>query len=222
MSIAIELAAQPGASDGLGAPPTTPIVALPPIEKLQPTLRLDPATGEPRRGGIIRVAFWLFLLASLAGAGTIALTWWRAIHMDSFPRAARLIAWTHLNPGSLPPIFIAVATMLIGVVLVAAPVMVGYLAWVARPAARWWAIGALLLTGATYVIAPPTAAGATWLSPVWGNVGWLAAPLILAGGLLLWLPPAGRTFADWAQFRTPVTPAASSGAVAYGRLEQFR
>jgi len=206
----------------LGAPPATPIVALPPIEQLQPTVRLDPVTGEPRRTAVIRVVFWLLLLASLAEAGTIALTWWRAIHMDSFGHAARLIGWAHPNPGSVPSLLIAAATMLTGVVLVAAPVLAGYLAWVGRPAARWWAIGALVLTGATYLITAPTVAGATWLAPIWGNVGWLAVPLTLAGALLLWLPVATMFFADWTTFRTPVTPVSPAGDVVYGRLEQFR
>jgi len=211
-----------GTADGLGTPPAAPIVALPPIEELQPTLRLDAATGEPVRVGTIRWAFLLLLLGSLAEVGTIGLTWWRAIHMDSFPTAARLIVWANPNPGSVPSLLVATATMLIGVVLVAGPALAGYLAWVGRSAARWWAIGTLVLTAATYVITPPTASGASWLAPIWGNVGWLAVPLTLAGAALLWLPSARRTYTDWAGFRTPAGAASHTGEIVYGRLEQFR
>jgi len=211
-----------GTSDGLGTPTVAPIVALPPIEKLQPTLRLNPTTGEPVRAGAIHWAFFLLLLAGLAQACTIGLTWWRAIHMETFPTAARLVVWAHPNPGSLPSILIAVATMLIGLVLVAAPVMAGYLAWVGRAAAPWWATGALVLTAATFVVAPPTASGSFWLAPIWGNTGWLATPLTLAGAALLWLPSARRTFADWVGFRAPTAPVHFAGGIVYGRLEQFR
>jgi len=222
VSIAVDLEATSDAADGLGTPPSTPIVALPPIEKLQPSLRLDPATGEPPRSAVVRIAFWLLLLASLAEVGTIALTWWRAIHMESFPGSARLIAWTHPNPGSIPSLLIAAATMLIGVILVAAPVLAGYLAWVGQPSAVWWAIGALVLTSATYVVTAPTSSGASWLSPLWSNLGWLAVPLTLIGAAILWLPPARRSFADWKRFRATTSPATPPADIVYGRLEQFR
>ena len=218
----VELETPAAAIDGLGTPPTTPIAALPPIEKLQPTLHLDPATGEPHRAKTIRWAFLLLLLAGLAEAATTGLTWWRAIHMDTFPTAARLIAWTNPNPGSIASILIAVATMLIGLALVITPVLTGYLAWVGQAASRWWAVAVLVLTGATFVTTPPSAAGVSWLTPTWGNVGWLAGPLVVGGAILLWLPASRCTFADWVGFRTPVAPSSPTGDVVYGRLEQFR
>ena len=221
MSTAVDFE-MPAATDGLGTPLVTPIAALPPIEELQPRLRLDPATGEPRRAATIRWAFLLLLLAGLAEAGTIGLTWWRAIHMDTFSVAARLIAWTHPNPGSIPSILIAVATMLTGLVLVAAPILTGYLAWVGQAASRWWAVAALILSAATFVVAPTTTTGASWLAPIWGNIGWLACPLILGGAALLWLPASRRSYADWVEFRAPVAPAPHTGTIMYGRLEQFR
>ena len=222
MSTTADWVGQDAATGGLGTPPATPIAALPPIEKLQPSLRLDPTSGEPYRAAAIRWAFLLFLLAGLAEAGTLGLTWWRAIHMDTFPAAAALIAWTHPNPGSIPSILIAVATMLIGLALVTAPVLTGYLAWVGQRASRWWAIAALVLSIATFVITPPAAPGASWLAPIWGNIGWLAVPLMVAGAVLIWLPDSGRTFADWAGFRRPIMPASHAGNIVYGRLEQFR
>jgi len=170
---------------------------------------------------VIRLAFWVLLLAALAEGGTIGLTWWRAIHMDSFPTAARLIAWAHPNPGSVASILIAVATMLTGLLLIAAPLVAGYLAWVGRSAATWWAVGALVLTAATFVITPPSA-GAHWLTPTWPNIGWLAVPLTLIGAALLWLPQARRTFADWVSFRAPAAPGDNPTNIVYGRLEQFR
>jgi len=217
-----EWAGPSATTDGLGTPLATPIAALPPIEKLQPSLRLDPTTGEPHRSGTIRWAFLLLLLAGLAEAGTLGLTWWRAIHMDTFPAAARLIAWTHPNPGSIPSILIAVATMLLGLALITAPVLAGYLAWVGQAASRWWAIAALALSLATFVITPPAAPGASWLAPIWGNIGWLAVPLALGGAVLTWLPASGRTFADWVGFRRAAVPASHTGSIVYGRLEQFR
>ena len=216
------LAVPDAATYGLGTPPTTPIAALPPIEKLQPTLRLDPNTGEPHRAGTIRWAFWLFLLAGLAEAGTIGLTWWRAIHMDTFATSARLIGWTNPNPGSIASILIAVATMLIGMLLIATPIVTGYLAWVGQSASRWWAVVALLLTCATFVVTPPTASRASWLAPIWANIGWLAVPLVLGGAVLTWLPGSQRTFADWVTFRKTALPASHTGKIVYGRLEQFR
>jgi len=131
-------------TDGLGTPPAKPLTALPPIEKLQPTLRLDPGTGEPSRAWVVRLVFWLLLLAALAEAGTLGLTWWRAIHMDTFPTSARLLFWTHPNPGSVPSILLAVATMVIGVVPVAAPWWRAiWPGWDGRPpvggqSARWY------------------------------------------------------------------------------------
>jgi len=202
--------------DGLGTQPATPIVALPPIEKLQPTLRLDPATAEPYRARTVQVAYAALLLAAAAQAAGLGLMWWRAIHMDTFPAAARLIQWTHPNPGSPASLAVAVAVVAIGVVLVAAPALAGYLGWVGRPQAPWWAVGALAATAVTLAITPNT-----W-AVTWANIGWLAVPLTLVGVVTLWLPASRRGLRDWQAFRQPVKPAPGTGPVAYGRLEQFR
>lgn len=204
-----------GASDGLGLPPAEPIAALPPIEKLQPTLRIDPATDEPFRASLVAAAFAVLLLAALAQAGSLALTWWRAIHMDTFGQADRLIAWVHPNPGSFASILTAVATVLIGVACVAAPVLAGYIGWTGRAAARWWAVGALVLMATTFLITPRFALD-------WSNIGWLAVPLTLAGAILLWLPATRRSLDDWAAFRRPGPAPSPPKSIVYGRLEQYR
>lgn len=205
-----------GATGGLGKPLAAPIVALPPIEKLRPSLELDPATDEPRRSPLVRVAFAVLLLAAAAAAVGLALAWWRAIHMATFPTAIRLIVWTQPEPGYPLSLIVATAMVVIGVVLVAAPTLAGYLAWVGRPAARWWVLGALALTPATLVITPQS-----W-DVAWANVGWLAVPIIIVGAVLLWLPATRARLDDWQAFRQPATPVAADGPVRYGRLEQFR
>ena len=215
MSDSVGISAGLSAGDGLGTPPADPIVALPPIEKLQPSLRVDPATDEPFRAPLVAVAFACLLLATLAEAGSLALTWWRAIHMDTFDNAARLIAWVHPAAGSFASILVAVVTMLTGLALIAAPVLAGYLGWTGRAAARWWALGAFILTAATLLVTPPFALN-------WPNIGWLAVPLTLAGAIVLWLPASRRNFADWTAFRQPGPPPSPPKAIVYGRLEQFR
>jgi len=203
-------------SGGLGRAPATPIVALPPLEKRSADVRLDPATGEPARGATIALAYAALLAAGCAAAAGLGLTWWRAIHMDTFPVSARLVEWTHPNPGSPASIGIAIAVMATGVILTAAPVLAGYLGWVGRPAARWWALAAVAVGALTLLITPN--------GPLvqWGNVGWLTVPLALIGAILVWLPASQRRLRDWQTFRAPRSPAPPGTRVAYGRLEQFR
>ena len=204
------------ASDGLGRAPRVPIVALPPIASLVPTLQLDPATDEPRRARLIGVAFACLLGAAAAQTVGVGLAWWRAIHMETFPESFRLVVWTHATPGSAASMLSAVALMVTGVVLVAAPVLAGYLGWVGRPASRWWVIGALALTAATLLVTPDN-----WHIGV-ANAGWLSVPLTVAAVVMLWRPESGRHLADWAAFRQPAPVPAVPGTVRYGRLEQFR
>jgi len=201
---------------GLGTPPATPIVALPPIRQLKPALQLDPSTDEPHRHPNIKVAYLTLILAAAAQAAGLGLTWWRAINMDSFPTSCRLIEWASPDPGSPGSIGLAVAIVAIGVVLVAAPALAGYLGWVGRPQAPWWAVGALAVTPATYLLAPSHGV------VVWGNIGWLAIPITLVGTIFLWLPQSRQSLGEWQAFRHPAPPDAPPSRVVYGRLDQFK
>ena len=202
---------------GLGQAPATPIWALPPIEALRPDLPIDPRTGEPPRALPIAFAYAALLAAAAVQAAGLALAWWRAIHMETFDVAVRLLAWAKPTPGSAASIFLSVLMMAIGVLLVAAPALAGYLAWVGRPVAPWWAVAAVVLTAATVFVTP-----ANW-AVIWGNIGWLALPLSLVGAGLLWLPRSRLALATWKRFRQPApTATGSKRSVAYGRLEQFK
>ena len=202
---------------GLGTAPATPILALPPMEAIRPELPIDPLTGEPPRALPIALAYVCLLAAAAVQATGLALAWWRAIHMTTFDTAVRLLAWSSPKPGSAASIFLSVLMMAIGVILVATPALTGYLGWVGRQAASAWAIAAVILTAATIFITPQSWAIA------WGNIGWLALPLSLAGALLLWLPRSRRTLATWERFRQPApTEPGSLRPVLYGRLEQFK
>jgi len=206
----------PTTSEGLGTPPLTPIAALPPIEVIRPALPIDPHTGEPPHGATIGVAYSLFLLAAFAQAIGLGLAWWRAIHMDTFATAIRLFQWTNPRAGSFASIALAVSFVVLGVILVAAPAMTGYLGWVGRPAASWWALGTLCLMAATFVVTPDS-----W-QVIWANTAWLAAPLTLVGVIMLWLPQSRAALRAWQSFRypSPSTPATGK-PIAYGRMEQF-
>ena len=206
------------AAEGLGTPPATPIVALPPIEQLHPGIPIDPNTGEPPHILTIGIAYALMLAAATAQAVGLGLAWWRAIHMETFSTSVRLIAWWQPTPGSAASIFLAILMMLIGVTLVAAPALTGYLGWVGRPAAAKWALGALAVTVLTALVTPPN-----W-DIIWGNIGWCAVPLTLIGALYLWTPGSHAAMQAWQAFRHPAPPVDTSptGPIAYGRLEQFR
>jgi len=207
----------PVTSEGLGTPPLTPIAALPPIEVIQPALPIDPHTGEPPHGATIGLAYGFLLLAAATQAVGLGLAWWRAIHMDTFATAIRLLQWTNPRPGSFASIALAVAFVVIGVILVAAPALSGYLGWVGRPAARWWALGALVLTAATFVVTPNN-----W-QVTWGNTSWLAVPLTLLGVIMAWLPRSRAVLSAWQSFRYPSpSTSANDQAIVYGRMEQFR
>jgi len=206
-----------GVVQGLGDPPRQPILALPPIEVVHPLLPIDARTGEPPHGLTIRLAYAFMLAAAVMQAVGLGLAWWRAIHMDTFDTAVRLLVWTKPVPGSAASIFLAVLLVAVGVVLVAAPAITGYLGWVGRPAALKWAIAALVLTVVTLVITP-----ASWVF-TWANIGWLAVPFTLVGVVLLWLPGSRRMLNNWQAFRTPVSaPPPPVRPVVYGRLEQFQ
>ena len=209
--------APPLGTDGLGTPLPVPIATLPPLEEIHPTLPIDPDTAEPPHGPTVAAAYACLLLAAGAQAFGLALAWWRAIHMTSFPTAVRLLEWVNPRPGSAASIALAVTMVVTGLILVAAPALAGYLGWVGRPAAPWWATAACLLCAATYVITP-----SHWAFN-WANTGWLAAPLCLLGAVLLWLPASRAALAAWQTFRHPaLAPGRGDRPVVYGRLEQFR
>lgn len=211
-----QFATLPGRGDGLGKPPAVPIATLPPIDVVRPELPINPRTGEPHHGATIAVAYGVFLAVGAVQALNLALVWLRAIQMSTFWDAARLLQWTNPRPGSAASILIAVAVIAIGVVLVAVPVITGYLGWVGRSAAIWWAIAAALLSLATLVTTPyPLALNLA-------NVGWLGVPLSLVGALVMWLPASRARLDVWRRFANPPSAATQSKPIIYGRLEQYR
>jgi len=189
---------------------------LPPIEDVHPFLRIDPNTGEPPRVITVALAYGLLLVAAIVQAANLGLAWWRAIHMNTFDDAARLLQWTNPVPGSVASIVLAVALIAIGVILVAAPAVSGYLGWVGRPAAPWWALGAVVLSVATLFTTPHP------LAIAWSSIGWLAMPISLAAAVLLWLPASRASLAAWQSFRNPPSTPYLQPKPVYGRLEQYR
>lgn len=203
------------AADGLGTPPVTPIMALPPMEVLSPALPIDPMTNEPPHVFPVRLAYAFLLAAAACQCFGMGMAWWHAIHMETFDRAVRLLSWTKPTPGSLASIFLVVAMMGIGSVLTAAPAAAGYLGWVGRPVAPKLAVVALVLCVLLYLVTPPN-----WASIA--TVAWLAVPLTLAGTSLLWLPASRRSLDAWQTFRNPAPVRTPERPIVYGRLEHFR
>jgi len=207
----------PGVDSGLGIPPSKAIVSLPPLEAIPSALPIDPKTGEPQRHFVIALAYGLLLLAAACQSAGLGLAWWRAIDMKTFPTAIRLLEWTKPVAGSPASIFLAVAMTAIGVMLVAAPAITGYLGWVGRPAAGYWALAALGLAALTLLISPSP------LKVNWANIGWLAIPLTALGCLLIWLPAAQKSLGYWQAWRQPqMTPPVERQPIRYGRLEQYQ
>jgi len=207
----------PGGNLGLGIPPATVIASLPPLEELASALPIDPKTGEPSRHFSIPLAYLLFLLAAVCQLAGLGLAWWRAIHMETFATAIRLLQWTNPTPGSLASIGLSIAMTVIGAVLIATPALSGYLSWVGQPAAGWWAIAAFVLTPLTLLISP------TPMAFNWNNIGWLAVPLIVGGAILILLPPAQRSLTNWQVFRQQSSVSMTANQpIRYGRLEQYQ
>lgn len=206
-----------GDSSGIGVPPAVPIVALPPIPTATAALSIDPKTGEPPHVPTVRAAYGLFLVAAAAQVVSLALAWLRAISMSTFDDATRPLQWVYPRPGGVASIVLAVALVVVGVLLVATPVLTGYLAWVGHKAAIWWGLATFVLSWATlFTTAYPIAVNLA-------NVGWLAVPFSLVGAALLWLPASRAGLDAWHRFRHPAPPVpAVRRPIAYGRLEQYR
>jgi len=177
---------------------------------------IDPTTGEPPHGLTVTLAYAFLLCASAVQAANLGLAWWRAIHMDTFADATRLLQWTNPRPGSVASIALAVALVTIGVILVASPALSGYLGWVGRPQAPWWALGAVALSSATLVATPRP------LAVTWANIGWVGLPLVLVGAILLWLPASRAALGTWQAFRQQTLTPRGPENPAYGRLEHYR
>jgi|GEM_PF-1758964 len=213
---------------GLGTQPEGHIAVLPPIDQLDLGPRLSPRTGEPERPALLTASLALFYAAAAVAAVTLAFAWWHAIHMGTFPHAARVIEW--LAPrddhaqyaGTWRSVLAAVLMMITGVITVAAPWLQAFNAFQGR---RWTRIFGLVCV--------PISALALLLTtghPTFTHLGqwltwfpWLAVPLCLVGAGLLWLPSLQRFFADFEYVRRPDlgTPPPTSG-IQYGPLDRYR
>ena len=213
---------------GLGAPPPHRIAVLPPVEQLDLGPRLSARTGEPVRPRLLWVALGCFYLAAGVSAVTLAAVWWRAIHMTTWDHAARIIELLDPRPGKdiyaggWESILAAVLMVAIGAITVAAPWLAAFNAWGGE---RWTRVFGLVCAGiaglAWFVTTgrPTFSPWSQWLT--W--VPWLAVPACLAGGILLWLAPVTRFFADVSYVRHPAAPPSpATSGIAYGPLERYR
>jgi len=215
---------------GLGTATAERIAVLPPIEQLDLSPKLSPRTGEPERPVWLVVALGFLYAAALVGAVTLAMTWWRAIHMPTFDHAARIIELldprtdpaTQRYAGTWPSILAAILLVATGVIVTAAPWLAAFNAWEGRRWARVFGVVCVPISGLAWFLTtgrPTFAPPAQWLT--W--VPWLALPLCLIGAALLWAPPVGRFFADFIRVRAGVRPAAPpTKDVAYGPLDRYR
>lgn len=184
----------------------TEIGTLPPLEAIQAGLPVDPTTGEPRRPVLAAVAMVCYGLAALSSAIGLALAWWGSIHVRTFGRATRLMAWTDPRPGSLASVLLAAAMMAIGAAMVAMPAILAVNTWLGRRWVRWGAIGGL---------------AAAALALMMNDVSWLALPFSLAAGVVVWTPPVRSWLQLWATVRSqPDVERFESRPVHYGRIAE--
>lgn len=163
-----------------------PIGTLPPLAQVQAEAGIDPATGLPRHVGVAVAATVCFAVSALASGVALVLAWWGSIHMETFPTATRLVAWTRPRPGSLESVLLVTALAVAGLVMVGLPGLLAVNTWLGRGWVRWGALGGLA--------ASALAALFTWQA-------WLGAPFSLAGLVLVWTPAARRWFATWRRVR---------------------
>lgn len=193
--------------DGLGTPPARPILTLPPLDELGPRIRISPNTGQPRRHPVMVAANVFLYGAAAVNAASLITAWWRAIHIEHFPTATRLIELINPRPGSLASIITVVGMVAIGLVMVTVPALAAFNSWNGH---RWSRIAALL----------SIAVGA--LAWFMNDLAWWSIPPAAIGALLLWLPPVGQYFTQWELFRGPESPPApTQTAVVYGPLPRY-
>lgn len=195
-------------AQGLGRPPASPIVTLPPEEVEETGIPISPSTGQPHRHPVMILADVFLYGASAVSAVALGFFWWRAIHMASFANSAHLIEMINPRPGSAASVFSVVGVMIMAVITVAAPAIAAFNAWNGH---RWSRVAAIVATVLGCL--------AFFLHPL----AWWAVPLAAVGAVILWLPPVGRYFANWRAFRTVERPVHSLYTdVTYGPLPRFR
>lgn len=182
--------ATPG-TDGLGRAPKIPIETLPPIEQIIEGVPVSPATGQPRRHPVMLLANVFLYAAAGVSTGALAMFWWRAIHMQTFPASAHLIEMINPRPGSTASVLAVIGVMIMGTITVAAPSIAAFNSWNGHRWSRVAAIVATVLGCLAYFLHP-------W--------AWFAVPLAAVGAVILWTPPVSRYFEHWRAWRQPERP----------------
>lgn len=183
------------------------IQTLPPLDVLEPPVRLSESTGQPRRDPVMLVGAGCLYAASAVVAVAFGKFWWEAINVNNFHASARLLAWTEPRPGSWQSIVCVCVLALVTVVVAAAPSIAAFQAWNGH---RWSRVAGVVAAVVSL---------ATFLLHSWALA---AIALTLVGAGILWLPAVSRYFDQWSAFRAeePRHPQ-TFDRVRYGRLDRY-
>lgn len=187
------------------APATDEIATLPPSVLPTSTVGLNPRTGEPRRGWLIRLATISCGLAAVTTSASLLWCYWIAV-TDYFHASWLTAQFTELLKVYVVLLVVGLTTAALLVVI--SNVITGYYGWFGYRWARVAGIVSGALSPLTLLINP---------------IGWLAIGFALVGAGLLWLPAAKSFFDAWQAHRHPLTDFAPPlGSVFYGPLPRYR
>lgn len=186
------------------------IATLPPIKPVVAGgYPVSVRTGEPRRPGLLVAAVALLLLGSVVSAAGLLLVLWDAATVVHYHEAARLLTWTRPDPVSKLTTVLVLTIGLVGVLTVGAPAAAAYNAWNGDRRTRWLGLAAV---------------GLSLLSVLLNTTALLALAPVVAGAVLLWLPPVSAYVTAWSTLRqdgpAPVPQWATN--VVYGPLPRYR
>lgn len=174
---------------------------------------VNPRTGEPRRPWAVWVAAILLFTGVAVVVAGVLWTWWLSV--ETWLEASWLHAWASDAAGELTlgqlawlRAGLAIGEFVVAVLVGAAALIAGYYGWRGYRWTRWAGVLAVVVSCAALLLHP---------------VAWAGVPLVLLGAIALWLPPAGRFFAQWHGVRHPA-PAYPELAehVVYGPLPRYR
>lgn len=197
-----------GDAEGIGEPPSAPIVALPPLTKSPSGLDIDPATGEPFRTGLIKAATALFLVAGATCFVGYWIYWWQAINIVDFTTSANLIHWFDPRPGSVGSVVLVCVMAAIGAAGVTGPWVAAYNTWNGASWSRWAGVAAIACAVITGICTQ------YWMLA--------AAALSAIATVPLFLPATRNYFEQWQQYlEPPIPPIVPPTRVEYGRTARF-
>lgn len=185
------------------------IATYPPIEISDESTPVSPRTGEPRRTWPITLATTVSYLGIAALAWVYGWHWFRAAYPENYPMSAHLTSWIEPQPGAWLSLTLECCYAALVAFSGAVIGLTGYHAWLGSPRVR--RVGFAALVGPILVTV---------------FINWYGLiPLGLAGLSLgaIWLPSAGRFFAQWQQIRqAKVETYRRPDQVFYGRLPRYQ